>query len=189
MPVDTEIGIHPKSWSPDVKKEMCMKVRIVLLLATTLALTTMTLAQSPKKSAPAEKSGLGQFSWLLGNWEATRSVKKAVEKWTRDSAGVYKGISMAVLDKDTIVLQHTTIAAEGDKIVLSAEFVSRKQNSKFHFEHLDTTGYVFQNADPKTYPQTITYLPIGADSLSVWVQGPSGGGAFQRQGYVFRRTR
>ncbi len=164
-----------------------MKLGMATASLFVLILASPSFAQ--RKEAATQKSGLAQFSWIVGTWEVTGNMKKAVEKWTRDSSGAYAGIGMTIKDKDTTITQRSKIAKDGGKIVFSTEFVLRKQSSRFVFDRIDSSEYHFENPDSSQYPRTVSYQPIGADSLASWVGGPSGGGAFQRQGFKYRRSR
>ena len=166
-----------------------MNLRTILAISLVVVMATVALAQSPRKSSPTPTSGLGQFSWIVGTWEVTGNFKKAAERWTRDSIGAYSGTGMTIKGNDTTITQRSTITKEGTKIVFSTEFVLRKQHSKYIFDHSDTSGYYFESPDPKEYPMTINYQPIGSDSLASWVGGPSAGGVTQRQGFKYRRSR
>jgi hypothetical protein len=149
-----------------------------------LALAPEGDAQIAKKAAP---QSLNQFTWIVGTWEAVGSTRTLVERWTRDSAGVFHGISVLVMGKDSTVREKTRIEKDSTGIYFVADVAENKGEVRFKLTKSDSTGVYFEN--PKhDYPQTISYNPVGTDSLAAWVGGPTKG-ATQRQGYKFRRAK
>lgn len=149
-----------------------------------LAIAPYAHAQNAKKATP---QSLNQFSWIVGTWEAVGSTRTLVERWTRDSAGIYHGISVLVMGKDSTVREKTRIEKDNTGIYFVADVAENKGEVRFKLTKSDSTGVYFEN--PKhDYPQTISYNPVGTDTLAAWVGGPTKG-ATQRQGYKFRRAK
>lgn len=149
------------------KAPVLVKMGIPAVIFSWLALCGWT-AQTP--------NDLKKAGWLIGTWENKTSRGSVYETWNRVTGDEFTGKSYRVKEKDTLVFETLRLVQEKDQLVYIP--VVKNQNGgqpvRFAAKTVSDAALVFENLQ-HDFPQVISYVRVGADSLVAEISGVRNG--------------
>ena len=129
-------------------------------------------------SGCAEKgtSDIEKAEWIIGTWENVTPKGSIYETWSIVYADEYEGKSYMLKEKDTVVFETVSmVQKEGGLFYIPAV---KNQNEglpvRFTLKSISETRFVFENPE-HDFPQVISYVQIGNDSLVAEISGIADG--------------
>ena len=135
--------------------------------------------------ALAQESPLRRVAWLEGCWEQATTGRRMVERWNAPATGVMHGGSFLMSGSDTRELERLRLFAEGDTLVYEAHPATQAL-TRFRSASPQEDTLTFENP-AHDFPQRITYMRRGTDSLLVRIDGDREGRRGPRT-FAFRRA-
>lgn len=146
-----------------------MKTRNVIIIAVVclIILYVWTMKQT---------NNINKAEWLVGTWENKTPNGSIYETWSKISDYELAGKSYVVKEKETIVFENIRLVQEKDGLIYIPTV--KDQNGglpvRFTSTKISDTELVFENPQ-HDFPQIITYISIGADSLVAEISGTNNG--------------
>jgi hypothetical protein len=139
-------------------------------------------------SGPPRTTGpIKNADWLLGTWKNTFSEGVMIESWKKENDHLFSGYSYVLRGHDTLSLEFLKIEQKDNELLYVATV--KEQNAgkpvEFRLTASAEDELIFEN--PKhDFPQKLSYLKIGNDSLVAMISGTIKG---HRDSMVFRMRR
>ncbi|MEI6122665.1 MAG: DUF6265 family protein [Bacteroidota bacterium] len=144
--------------------------KIFLTLSCLLIVAT---ACNPKLLTTGQKiKTLNQLQWLKGIWVTQTSVFTLVETWRQISDTVYKGSSIMLMGRDTVLNEKMSIETNKNNVMLYSKNLTDATSSfqVFTLTKLNKTKIVFQN--PLNKDETkISYVVKSPDTMNISIEG------------------
>lgn len=118
---------------------------------------------------PGRRSGIEQFSWLVGEWRSTGDMN-FVETWDKPYDNKMKGNGYFIENEDTLMSEQLLIFASDSGIYYQASVSSQNNNLPVFFKLVEkqADSLVFSNPE-HDFPKLIIYRMITFDSIRVHV--------------------
>lgn len=133
---------------------------------------------TPKTTEENTPAMLTPLAWLAGSWQLETPEGNAVEVWKQENDSVFTGFSYFIAGGDTVSSEKLRLEQHG-KDLFYIPTVSNQNNGqpvRFKLTSATANQFVFENP-AHDFPQKITYLQKGADSLLAEIAGTEAGKA------------
>ncbi|MCL4212448.1 MAG: hypothetical protein KJZ74_00910 [Gemmatimonadales bacterium] len=133
---------------------------------------------------------IASAAWLAGCWELRTDRRSVLEVWMPAEGGMMLGSSRTVAGGVARQYEHLRLHADGERLVYTA-IPSGQREAAFTSPAaapLRADSLVFENP-AHDFPQRLVYRRLGADSLTVRVEGPGPGGSVRGFDQPMRRVR
>jgi hypothetical protein len=117
-------------------------------------------------------NNIKNVEWLVGTWEHKTSKGSIYETWKKANSNELSGYSYTIKTKDTIIFETIRLINEhGNFFYIPAV---KDQNSgaplRFSEKKISGSALTFENK-MHDFPQVISYIRIGSDSLKAEISG------------------
>jgi len=134
-------------------------------------------------------SDITKAEWLIGNWESKTHEGSTFETWNQLNEHEYAGLSYMLNGKDTVVFENIRLVQEQGSLFYIP--VVKDQNEglpvRFEIKNISATQLIFENPQ-HDFPQIISYIKVGADSLVAAISGKMNGQE-QKQTFSMKRVK
>jgi hypothetical protein len=138
-----------------------------------IALVTMLISVSASVSRPPREPGIQQVAWLTGCWEQRDRRHVVQEHWMAPLGNTMISTGRTVRGDSLTEFEQVVIRAGAGKLVYEAH-PSDQPPAQFTAVAATDHSVVFENRQHE-FPQQIGYARRGADSLTAWIAGSTGG--------------
>ncbi|MCD9855489.1 DUF6265 family protein [Epilithonimonas sp. JDS] len=110
--------------------------------------------------------------WLVGTWEHKTSKGSIYETWKKINRNELSGYSYMIKNKDTIIFETIRLVNEHGKIFYIPAVNDQNSGAPVRFSEKKISGpaLTFENK-MHDFPQVISYIRIGNDSLKAEISG------------------
>lgn len=117
-------------------------------------------------------SKLEKANWFIGDWENTSDEGSFREIWTKKNDSIYSGLSIVVIEQDTVFYENMSLEQIKDSIFynVSVKGQNKDQAVSFYLTSSDDDKLVFENPN-HDYPSKITYSKVSNDSIVAEIFG------------------
>ena len=133
---------------------------------------------------------MASAAWLAGCWELRTERHTVLEMWMPADGGMMLGSSRTVATGEARQYEHLRLHVDGARLVYTA-IPSGQSEAAFTSPAgapVRADSLVFENLS-HDFPQRLVYRRLGADSLTVRVEGPGPGGSTRGFDQPMRRVR
>lgn len=133
-----------------------------------LSIVTLTIITSCNDNY----SKIEKANWFIGEWENTSDEGSFREIWTKTNDSVYSGISIVVIEQDTVFYENISLEQKKDSVFynVSVKGQNKDQAVSFYLTSSDYDKLVFENPN-HDYPSKITYSKVSKDSIVAEIFG------------------
>jgi len=146
-----------------------------------------TNTHKPQHTELIIEPALRQFQWLIGKWSEISPDGVFCEIWSEGTPNTLYGMGYFIRESDTIFREEIQITCQEQNLYYLAKAEGQNKNETVSFKLIETTDSSWTFANPShDFPQQITYMQLGNDSLIAEITGSNNGNPQQR---VFRMKR
>lgn len=133
-----------------------------------LSIVTLTIITSCNDNY----SKIEKANWFIGDWENASDEGSFREIWTKTNDSVYSGISIVVIEQDTVFYENVSLEQKKDSVFynVSVKGQNKDQAVSFYLTSSDNDKLVFENPN-HDYPSKITYSKVSKDSIVAEIFG------------------
>jgi Domain of unknown function (DUF6265) len=133
-----------------------------------LSIVTLTIITSCNDNY----SKIEKANWFIGDWENASDEGSFREIWTKTNDSVYSGISIVVIEQDTVFYENVSLEQKKDSVFynVSVKGQNKDQAVSFYLTSSDNDKLVFENPN-HDYPSKITYSKVSKDSIVAEIYG------------------
>lgn len=133
-----------------------------------LSIVTLTIITSCNDNY----SKIKKANWFIGDWENASDEGSFREIWTKTNDSVYSGISIVVIEQDTVFYENVSLEQKKDSVFynVSVKGQNKDQAVSFYLTSSDNDKLVFENPN-HDYPSKITYSKVSKDSIVAEIFG------------------
>lgn len=117
-------------------------------------------------------SKIEKANWFIGDWENVSDEGSFREIWTKKNDSVYSGLSIVVIEQDTVFYENVSLEQKKDSVFynVSVKGQNKEQAVSFYLTSSDNDKLVFENPN-HDYPSKITYSKVSKDSIVAEIFG------------------
>jgi hypothetical protein len=132
---------------------------------------------------------LSSIAWLIGNWENVSAKRILCEQWKQRDDSTFTGQSFFIRNSDTTYLESVIIRNRNGVISYNPTVPDQNEGKQIQFLFTSTSYRSFTAENPQhDFPQKITYMLKGEDSLHAHLEGIENG-KNAVQDFYMKRTR
>lgn len=160
-------------------KKITYSVFAAALFAVACNETNPSSSPLPK---PTVSATFKNVQWLSGRWEGVAPGVKFGESWETLNDSVLSGKGFFVVGADTVSSETLRLVAEGENLFYEPTVKNQNDGKAVRFKLTSQTenSLVFENP-AHDFPQKISYLLLGPDSLQAEISGVQEGKARSEQ--------
>jgi len=145
-----------------------MKTLLLISIITALFLLSGPI-HSETPTPAAEKPTLNQLSWLAGHWQGGSQGRLTEEIWLPPAGGLMLGLNRDVSQDGKAFFEFLRLEQTDEGIFYHAS-PGGGETTSFKMTECSRDKAAFENK-AHDFPQRITYLLTGPDSLKVTIEG------------------